>query len=188
MMNNLPRKKRGKGQASLIYSLAIAIFFFMSLNGAMASEEVIYKDTRPSKQIFEDQKKPEKEKSKEDNKGFIYDPTGKTDPFESFIAKQEEVAKKEKEKRKPRTYLETVDLSQLDLIVIMIGPEGKRAMVQDSKGLGYVIQEGTPIGTEGGVVYKIKEGEVIIREEYKDFRGHTQYRDIVKKATTQSLE
>jgi len=184
-MQNLPRKKRGKSRDSLIYLLAI--FVFMNFGVAMASQEVIYKDTRPLKQVFEDQKKPDKEKSENKDTGFIYDPRGKTDPFESFIAKQEEKVAK-KEKRKPRTYLETVDLSQLDLILILIGPEEKRAMVRDSKGLGHVIKEGTAIGTEGGVVYEIKEGEVIIREEFKDFRGRTQYRDVAKKSSSQSLE
>ena len=175
-MQHLPRKSRD----SLISLLAI--FIFMNFGTALAAQDVIYKDTRPLKKVFEDQKKPEKDESEKKRAGFIYDPTGKTDPFESFIAKREEVAKKEKVK--PRTYLETVDLSQLDLILILIGPEGKRAMVRDSKGIGHVIKEGTDIGTNGGVVYMIKEGEVIIREEYKDFRGRTQHTDIVKKSPT----
>jgi hypothetical protein len=53
-------------------------------------------------------------------------------------------------------------------------------MVRDSKGLGHVIKEGTPIGTNYGVVYRIGEGVVTIREEYKDFRGRTQIREIKK--------
>jgi len=53
-------------------------------------------------------------------------------------------------------------------------------MVQDSKGVGHVIKEGTLIGTNSGVVYKISQDEIIVREEYKDFRGQTQYREISK--------
>lgn len=176
----LPRK-RGKGRDSFFCSFLI-VSVLISFNVAMASQEVIYKKTRPLKKVFEDQKKPEKGESQPQQIGYIYDPRGKTDPFKSFIALREEIAKKKV--RKPRTYLETIDLSQLDLILIFIGPEGKRAMVRDSKGIGHVITEGTDIGTNGGVVYKIKEGEVIIREEYKDFRGRTQYNDIVKKSPT----
>jgi type IV pilus assembly protein PilP len=175
-MQHRLRKKRKRD--SLFYLLVISVF--MNFGVAMASQDVIYKETRPLKKVFEDQKKPEKDESEKKESGFIYDPTGKTDPFKSFIAVREEVA--EKEKRKPRTYLETVDLSQLDLILILIGAEGKRAMVRDSKGIGHVIKEGTAIGTNGGVVHEIKEGEVIIREEYKDFRGRTQHKDIVKKS------
>jgi type IV pilus assembly protein PilP len=106
---------------------------------------------------------------------YLYDPTGKTDPFKSFISTREE-----KEKERAKTYLETLELSQLNVVVIVISPKNRWAMVQDSKGVGHVIKEGTLIGTNNGVVYKITQGEVIIREEYKDFRGQTQYREISK--------
>ena len=106
---------------------------------------------------------------------YLYDPTGKTDPFKSFIATREE-----KEKERAKTYLETLELSQLNVVVIVISPKNKWAMVQDSKGVGHVIKEGTLIGTNNGFVYKITQGEVIVREEYKDFRGQTQYREISK--------
>jgi len=106
---------------------------------------------------------------------FIYDPTNKTDPFKSFIA-----TRAEKEKERAKTYLETLELSQLNVVVIVIGTRNRWAMVQDSKGVGHVIKEGTLIGTNSGFVYKISQGEVIIREEYKDFRGQTQYREISK--------
>jgi len=110
---------------------------------------------------------------------YIYDPTGKTDPFKSFIVIQEE--KKEKENEKPKTYLETCELSQLSLAVIIIGDKDRWAMVKDSKGDGYVIKEGTPIGTNDGVVYKIKPGEVIIREEFRNFKGEKEFRDVSKR-------
>jgi len=112
-----------------------------------------------------------------ETKNYLYDPTGKTDPFKSFIS-----AREEKEKARAKTYLETLELSQLDLVVIVIGQKGKWAMVKDSKGVSHVIKEGTLIGTNNGVVYKITQGEVIIREEYKDFRGNIQHRDISKKS------
>jgi len=111
---------------------------------------------------------------------YIYDPTNKTDPFKSFIT-----AREEKEKGKEKTYLETLELSTLDIVVIVISPKAKWAMVKDSKGVGHVIKEGTPIGTKNGVVYKISEGAVTVREEYTDYRGQKQYRDIVKTSQSQ---
>lgn len=114
------------------------------------------------------------------NVGYLYDPTNKTDPFKSFLAIREEQAK-----TKAKTYLETLELSQLDLMVTVISSKGKWAMVKDSKGAGHVIKEGTPIGTNNGVVYKISQGEVVIREQRKDFRGQTQYTDITKTAQSQ---
>jgi len=107
---------------------------------------------------------------------YVYDPTGMTDPFFSFLSLKEEREKEEKQ----LTELETMELSQLDLVVIIVSPRGKWAMVKDSKDVGHVIREGTLIGTNGGFVYKIDKGQVIIREEYVDFKGEKQYREIIK--------
>lgn len=110
---------------------------------------------------------------------YIYNPVGKTDPFKSFIVVQEE--KKEAEKEEPRTYLETLELSQLSVSVIIIGKNDRWAMVKDNKGDGHVIKEGTPIGINRGVVYKIEPGEVIIREEIRNaLTGKKEPRDVVK--------
>jgi Tfp pilus assembly protein PilP len=171
----LRKRRRGGGNSLFLLSLLIFIFFDI----AAASQELIYKDFRPQRQIFEDQKATPGVRKTQEEKGYLYNPTGMTDPFKSFIAIRAE--REEKKKRKPRTYLETLDLSSLNLSVIVIGPKGKWAMVQDSKGLGHVIKEGTAIGTNGGVVYQIKAGEVVVREEYSDFRGRKRFRDIAKK-------
>jgi type IV pilus assembly protein PilP len=111
---------------------------------------------------------------------YLYDPTNKTDPFKSFLAIREEQAKS-----KAKTYLETLELSQLDLTVTVVGSKSKWAMVKDSKGVGHVIKEGMPIGTNNGVVYKISQGEIVIREQHKDFRGQLQNVDITKVAQSQ---
>jgi Tfp pilus assembly protein PilP len=175
VQKRLPRKRR---KGNILFLVSISILFTFDL--AEASQEVIYKDPRPLKKVFSVQAATGKVEVKEKKvKGYLYDPRGKTDPFASFIAKREKVEKKEK--KKPRTYLETLDLSQLNLSVIVVSPKGKWAMVRDSKGLGHVIKEGTGIGTNGGVVHEIKAGEVIIREEFKNFRGEIQHKDIVKK-------
>lgn len=108
----------------------------------------------------------------------LYDPAGKIDPFKSFIAEQEEI--QEKRKRKPKTYLETLDLSQLILSAIIVGPKGNWAMFRDSKGTGHVIKKGTYVGINGGTVHQITDKEVIVREEYTDIKGRVQHRDIKK--------
>jgi len=156
----------------------LLVFCFSAPEAAAASEEVIYKPNQPLKPIVE-QPAAAGETAKKDEKNYTYDPSGKTDPFKSFIAEQEEMA--EKQKRKPRTYLETLDLSQLELIAIITGPKGNYAMVRDSKGVGHVILKGTSIGTNGGVVEKITDKEVVIREEYRDFKGAAKFKDVTKK-------
>jgi len=113
-------------------------------------------------------------------KEYLYDPKGKPDPFQSFIAEQEPM--EEKVEKKPKTYLETLDISQLDLIAIILGPGENWAMVRDAKGMGYMIKKGTPIGVHDGVVHEIRDKEVIIREQYKDYRrGQMNHRDVSKK-------
>lgn len=161
-----------------LFLFAIIILMVSFYSGLAAQEESADRDTETITEEVSDSNESESEESTD--AGYVYDPTDKTDPFQSFIAVAEE--REEAEKKKPKTYLETLELSQLDLSVIVVGPSGKWAMVTDSKDVGHVIKEGTPIGTNGGVVYKIQKGEVIIREEYKDFRGNMQYREISKKS------
>jgi len=157
---------------------------FFATGALAAPSDVVYKEPRPLKQVVEKDKTAlpvtdvKKEEKKEGPK-YTYDPSGKTDPFKSFIAEQEEM--EEKAKRRPKTYLETLDLSQLELIAIIVGAKGNYAMVKDSKGTGHVIQKGTSIGTNGGFVERITEKEVVIREEFKDFKGTVKYKDIAKK-------
>jgi len=110
-------------------------------------------------------------------------PGEKTDPFKSFLSLQEEANQKKKKKR-PRTYLETLDLSQLDLIATIIDRRGNWAMVRDAKGVGHVIRKGTRIGTSEGVVREIREGAVVIREKHADFMGKVTTKDVVKKMLT----
>ena len=176
-MKCLQRKK-----SKLIIFTCFVLLVFTSL--AMGKEGVVYKGPRGKKKVegagAEGSTNIASLVRQDKEEPYVYDPTGKPDPFKSFIAKQEAFEKKRK-KRKPRTYLETVELSQLDLIATIINPKGNWAMVKDAKGVGHVIKVGTAIGTNGGVVQKIEQGKVIIREVYRDFRGKRIIKDIVKK-------
>jgi type IV pilus assembly protein PilP len=107
---------------------------------------------------------------------YSYDPTNKVDPFKSFITVREELQEKEARK-KPRTYLETLDLSQLTISAIMLTKAEDWALVRDSKGDGHVIKVGTPIGRRGGRVTEIHEDKVVVREYFKDIRGREKSRD-----------
>ena len=151
----------------LLYFLLFSVFTAEAKTGE--TEEKIQDESQTLKGSVNEEQKERK---------YIYNPIGKTDPFKSFIVVQEE--KKEKEKEKPKTYLETLELSQLSISVIIVGEKDRWAMVTDNKGDGHLIKEGTPIGLNGGVVYKIQPGEVIIREEYKNYKGEKEFRDVSK--------
>ena len=159
--------------ATILFTLVFPVLFTAQAKTEDNQKTII--DETPVLQGAIDEEKIERE--------YIYDPTGKTDPFKSFIVIREE--KEVKKKRKPRTYLETLELSQLSLAVIVIGEKGKWAMVKDSKDDAHVIKEGTPIGTNGGVVYKIEPGEVVIREEITNFKGEKEFRDVSKKTPSE---
>jgi Tfp pilus assembly protein PilP len=170
----MSRKRVQKKHVAVNSLVLLMVLIFIGCASAYAEQDVIDKTARPMKKIIGEEKSTPPQGTK-----YFYDPTGMTDPFKSFITEQEEVA--EKQRRKPKTYLETLDISQLELIAIIAGPLGNYAMVRDSKGTGYVITKGTAIGTEGGVVDKITEREVVIKEEFKDFRGVTRQKEITKK-------
>ena len=175
MQNPQQRKHRKRRSSFLLFLLLIPLVMLLAGEVLAAGEDVLYKGPRPMKETFQ---------AEQDATGaggqlaYFYNPVGKTDPFKSFIAEPEEMGSKKE--RKPRTYLETLDLSQLQLIAIMVGPKGRYAMVREAKGLGHVIQKGTAIGRNGGVVESITESTVTIREEYRDFRGQTQYKEVKK--------
>jgi len=141
-MQRLPQRKRALRRNNSLLLLFVLVLVFITFDMALASQDVIYKKTRPLKKVFDTERTVSEEK--EEEKGYIYDPAGKTDPFKSFIAIREE--KEEKKKKKPKTYLETLELSQLELMVIVVSSRGRWAMVRDSKGAGHVIRKVRPWG------------------------------------------
>jgi len=99
-------------------------------------------------------------------KGYTYDPTGKRDPFRSFIIEQQQA--RAKQERGP---LEQFDLSQLLVVAVVWGTERPRALVQDPSGRDYVVEQGTPIGKNDGTVLRIQDNSVLVRETYVDYLG-----------------
>ena len=74
---------------------------------------------------------------------------------------------------KPRSPLETYDLHALTLVAIIWNSPIPKAMVEDSAGLGYTIEVGTPIGRARGVVKTIEPTRVFVEEEFRNFYGET---------------
>ncbi len=105
-----------------------------------------------------------------------YEPAGKIDPFKPLIAQEDPEKIKEKQRKRPPperlTPLQKMDLSQLKLVAIIRAETGNRAMVEEANGKGYIIKEGTPIGTQMGKVEKIMSDKVIVIEEEYDWKGN----------------
>ena len=174
-------KKRNSLTLLLIFGIAV-IPVLLGMPTAQAKEKITVKILKEKKEAAELSKKPAKETTvsvatKENAKAaYFYDPTNKTDPFKSFIVVRREL--EEKEQEKPKTYLETLDISQLTISAIVLGSKGNWALVRDSKGDGHVIKVGTLIGRKNGRVKRILKKEVIVTESYKDIRGREQIKDI----------
>jgi type IV pilus assembly protein PilP len=105
--------------------------------------------------------------------GFSYDPTGKRDPFRSFIL--DRLNELEDGVKGP---LEQFDLSQLDVVGIVWHADRRRALIEDPSGRGYVVQEGTAVGKNDGHVMRIDDNLVMVREVYVDYVGEKTTKDI----------
>ncbi len=99
---------------------------------------------------------------------YIYTPVGKRDPFRSLYKNMS--GEKEK-KNGPIGPLQRYEIDQLKLIAVITGLAQPKAMVTTPDGKGYVVKLGTRIGKNFGRVARIKSGEVVIAEDYRDTNG-----------------
>lgn len=89
-----------------------------------------------------------------------YDPTGRRDPFRPYVESVDRP-----ELTSEMTPLQQYDLSQLRLVAVVTderNPAGSRAVVEDSSGLGFIVQVGTPIGRTRGRVAAIERDRILV--------------------------
>lgn len=103
---------------------------------------------------------------------YRYDPTGKPDPFRSFVKLQEDL------EDGVTTPLERFDLTQLMVTAIIWGSDRPRALIRDPAGKGYIISAGTPIGKNKGRVVSIEDNLVRVKETYVDFRDRATTKEV----------
>jgi len=106
----------------------------------------------------------------------IYNPEGKTDPFEPIFKVKEEpenIFKKKEEiiRRIPKTPLEKIALTQLKLVAVIKSSSGSKAIVEEESRKGYIVTSGTYIGKRSGIVSEILNDRIIIEEKVKDVLG-----------------
>jgi len=97
---------------------------------------------------------------------YIYTPVGKRDPFKSFY----KVEKKER-KEGPGGILTEYEIDQLKLTAIISGIARPRAQVELPDGRGINVRVGSRIGKNFGRVVRIRNDEMIIAEDYRDWSG-----------------
>jgi len=98
----------------------------------------------------------------------LYDPVGKRDPFVPFIKVLAKAVRGDLSLLPP---LQRYDLGELKFVGVIWGAELRKALVEDAEGKGYTVGVGTRIGSSGGVVTRITEDEIVVRESFRDYMG-----------------
>ncbi len=98
---------------------------------------------------------------------FVYDPTGKRDPFQPFdFSGMSDV-------NMDLPPLQRYSIGQLKVTAILKDQKSGdfKAFVEDATGIGYPVTNGTRIGTAEGVVVKITEDAIYVVETRRDITG-----------------
>jgi Tfp pilus assembly protein PilP len=96
---------------------------------------------------------------------FTYDPGAHSDPFRSYL---DELVAVEPDDSK-LTKLQKIDLDKLKLVAVVVGTATPMALLEDSDGVGHTVKIGTLVGKRFGQVKAIRQGEVMIQEEIRDY-------------------
>lgn len=99
---------------------------------------------------------------------FVYDPSGRRDPFESLVTLKKPAGPS---LDVPKTPLQSYELGQLRLIGVIVGKGQPRAMVVAPDGKSYILTKGIKVGKNDGVVKEISSEAVKIEEQYFEFTG-----------------
>jgi len=128
----------------------VAIPILLGISTTQAKEKVIVKIPKVKKEAAEPSKKSMEETTvavdtkEKAEAAYFYDPINKIESLQILYCCKKGV--RGKRQGTPKTYLETLDISQLIISAIVLGSKGNWALVRDSKGDGHVIKVGTLIG------------------------------------------
>ena len=110
-----------------------------------------------------------------DTGDFSYDPNGRRDPCRSY---EWEYMQRELASAHESGPLEQYDLNQLELIGVVWDVGRARALVQDPSGMSYVVAAGARMGKNDGLVTRIGDNLVVVRERYVDLYGNESTKDV----------
>ncbi|MBI5748198.1 MAG: pilus assembly protein PilP [Nitrospinae bacterium] len=193
-MNSLNKHK--SIYIKVIYSFPFILFtilwYTQSAYGINEKQQVTTPASEPAD--ISKQTEPAEEKIKSEGI-YVYNSTGKTDPFRSLILGKKEKIKQEEERRKtevakeeekfkkelekiPVTPLQQFELASMKVVAIIWGEIGKYAMVEAPDGKGYTIKKGTYIGKSRGIVKDVTADTIIVEEKYQDVDKKVKTRDV----------
>ncbi|WII73421.1 pilus assembly protein PilP [Bdellovibrio sp. 22V] len=99
--------------------------------------------------------------------GYIYDPTGKRDPFKPFRTVRPVAIDPAKPMEKVEP-LQRWELDRLQVVGILWDVRTPRAMIRDPDGAVFTVTKNAKIGRAEGYVAVIREGEVVVVETRYD--------------------
>ena len=109
---------------------------------------------------------------------FTFDSKNSIDPFDSFIKAPAPkfsapalVGEEDTEQPlEPLTPLQKMTVAEIEkgLKGIILGVNGKRALIEDATGKGYIVEVGVPLGESNGVVTQIFGEGMVIQQQIKD--------------------
>jgi type IV pilus assembly protein PilP len=103
---------------------------------------------------------------------YHYDPFGKRDPFYSKLFYSDLSDEKNTgEDETKKLGVQRYDLTELNLVGIIWGELGRKAVVETPEGKCYLINAGMLIGKQNGVIKAITNQEVVIQELVTDYLG-----------------
>ncbi len=160
----------------------IAIFILLGLVSGCSGDQgntshVVYTHKRFIHHNKPKLVKPVFKKNKENEHQYVL--MGVRDPFKPFELNTEEAkVASEKSKKKILDPLQRLSLSQVKLVGIIWGAK-KRALIEDTSGMGYIIKKGTLLGENSGVVTRISPNGITIEQHFKDYMGRINTREVV---------
>ncbi len=111
---------------------------------------------------------------------FTYSPKNMVDPFVSFIAPAnliptdeadfEDDSEAPSEEARPLTPLQKMSIAEIErgLRAITWGALGRRAVIEDSAGKGYIVTTGTPAGGKNSLISGIFKDHLVIQQQNWD--------------------
>jgi type IV pilus assembly protein PilP len=100
--------------------------------------------------------------------GYFYNPAGKRDPFQSFLAQQRRSGETLGADAPP---LQRYDVDKFALRGVIWQTSAPSALLIDPDGIGHVVHIGTYVGRNWGKVTSISEDGVVVTEEYLTLDG-----------------
>jgi type IV pilus assembly protein PilP len=110
---------------------------------------------------------------------FTFYPIKALDPFVPFLTPEtsSHLGEDDEQKTAPLTPLQKMTLAEIErgLKAITWGDLGKKAVIEDSTGRGYIVAVGTPAGENSGVITQISNDHLVIQQEMWDRKAKKRF-------------